>query len=92
MICTQTHLLISRIYINICICVLYTAYCIFPSVFLGWVVGIGLHVVCHILHDILNFHKILIMHKSAQFDVTHISFNSLFFAIVVATLLFYITI
>lgn len=59
------------------------------SMFLGWVFGIGLHVVGHILHDILNFHKIIIMHKSAQFDVTHISFNSLFFAIVVATLLFY---
>lgn len=59
------------------------------SMFLGWVFGIGLHVVRHILHDILNFHKIIIMHKSAQFDVTHISFNSLFFAIVVATLLFH---
>lgn len=34
-----------------------------------------------------QFHKILIMYKSAQFDVTHISFNSLFFAIVAATLL-----
>lgn len=32
-----------------------------------------------VLHAILNLHKILIMNKSAQFDVTHISLNSLFF-------------
>lgn len=36
-----------------------------------------------VLHAILNLHKILIMNKSAQFDVTHISLNSLFFIVVV---------